>query len=409
MSIFTDLAETFSEQTAIESLPVIGFEMNSLDSPFLIMKLAIAGGGVGCYVDRPTVDGYRVGMTALSGRGAKWLHEVFVTSTHLEWTSEGREIQTTARDIAEGELEHAIHTAITTAYTIRFREESGQFGSGTIAPMFWSAGLLNMGDWIGPILVRKMTGRIPVPFDRAGIGPRSLYTIGSILGWINRSNIDVWGSGLIEPLNPKQIADKSKLKGVAIHAVRGKLTRDNVADSLSWEVPPIFGDPALLLPRYIKGHDKDSGPAFVAHHRHRTAIAKLPGVRMVDVRADVKDVAREISRSSVVFSTALHGIILAQAYEVPWVWIKLEDSPLWGGDFKFMDFFSTLRAETFPSVRTTLDGLSKLDIQDLTRLADLPSLDVDLDKLHDSIPLEPIKTPNNTPNIKRQSTHWFRH
>lgn len=51
----------------------------------------------------------------------------------------------------------------------------------------------------------------------------------------------------------------------------------------------------------------------------------------------------QIVSSELCISSSLHGLIIAQAYGVPWVWLNLVEQPLDGHDFKFEDFFSTLK------------------------------------------------------------------
>jgi hypothetical protein len=57
---------------------------------------------------------------------------------------------------------------------------------------------------------------------------------------------------------------------------------------------------------------------------------------------DVEVVVRHIRDASLVISSSLHGIIVAQAYGRPWVWWRDNRGLLHGGDFKFEDFFSSI-------------------------------------------------------------------
>lgn len=162
------------------------------------------------------------------------------------------------------------------------------------------------------------------------------------------------GSGLIKALTPDEIETRAKLTGVKIHAVRGRLTKAELINTLGWDVPDVFGDPGLLLPDFVKPDDSLHGDVVcVPHYVHRSAVLSgNPKIRVSDVRLQVSHVAKEIAGASVVISSSLHGLIVAQAYGVPWVWLDVEDQQLTGGDFKFNDFFHVWTAPRFHASRS---------------------------------------------------------
>ena len=65
--------------------------------------------------------------------------------------------------------------------------------------------------------------------------------IGSILAHASKNSI-VWGSGIIDQNHPVEKAD--------FRAVRGPKTRERLL-ALGYKCPEIYGDPALLLPKYF--------------------------------------------------------------------------------------------------------------------------------------------------------------
>ncbi len=197
---------------------------------------------------------------------------------------------------------------------------------------------INFGDWIGPYLFEKLTGRRPHFRDarKRRLGAYHL-TCGSILGHIRQSGqAIVWGSGAIKP-DARFPAPK------IIHAVRGPLSRE-ICTRLGYSCPEVYGDPGILLPRFytprLKTRTQRLG--IVPHFKDFDLASALFGnredVRIIDVRRDVEPVVDDIASCDAVVSSSLHGIIIAQAYGVPAARIVLSDKVI-GGSFKFDDYF----------------------------------------------------------------------
>lgn len=208
--------------------------------------------------------------------------------------------------------------------------------------------------------------------------------------------MDVWGSGLMRPFEKDEIAERKALRGIRVHAVRGTLTQNCVSDQIGWSVPDVFGDPALLLPGlYSPTVESTNMIAFVPHGIHRAHLSRQERaeVCVVDVRRDFRDVVDEIASCRAVVSTSLHGIVIAQAYGIPWVWLQVRDRPLMGGRFKFDDFFTNLSGSEPAETSVTSDSLSALDVQSVAQSVALPSTTVDLSALASALPLTPLTAP----------------
>lgn len=259
---------------------------------------------------------------------------------------------------------------------------------------FWWDRKANFGDAVGPWLAAALTNRNIVnvrptkekPIPAQG---RATALVGSIIHMINREDMDIWGAGLMRPLTAK--SPLRKFKGIRVHAVRGHLTRHELQTKLGWEVPEVLGDPALLLPRHYTPRPRlNTEPkiAFVPHMSHRPRFKTVDDhvFDVVDVREDLTLVVDAIANSAACVSTSLHGLIVAQTYGVPWVWLNITDAELGGGDFKFRDFFSTLRGSTPARVDVTLAELSELDLTAVARRCSLPELNIDLDALEAALP-----------------------
>lgn len=238
-------------------------------------------------------------------------------------------------------------------------------------PLTWCYGR-NWGDALSPVLVRLLSGK-PV-FHLEGLHHDRYLVIGSILEGANETT-EVWGSGFIR--------EDGKVIGRprAVHAVRGPLTRALLLKQ-GIECPEIYGDPALLLPhffnpnvtkRYSVGivpHYIDKGCAWLKQHRTN------PQVLILDIESDIMDFVREIKSCEVILSSSLHGLICADAYGVPNVWVQFSDDVV-GGDFKFRDYRLSIGAEDPKPLRVT----EKTELMFAARKAVRRPMNIDLRKL----------------------------
>lgn len=257
---------------------------------------------------------------------------------------------------------------------------------------FWWDNRSNFGDAVGPWLVERITGKSPVNSRRVKHEGPTMLAVGSIIGHLDRDHANLWGTGLMGALSEDRIKRLRGYGDVKVHAVRGRHTAQELRSSLGWEVPDVYGDPALLLPRFYSPRRSAASAgsvAVVAHYAHTKHFpASAPdGVHMVDVAQGLERVVDEIASADSVISTSLHGIIVAQAYGVPWVWLRVDDHQLGGDQFKFNDFFSTLSTHEPARRDVTKDQVKALDFVSLAREAVLPVLSISLDDLLTAFPL----------------------
>lgn len=168
-----------------------------------------------------------------------------------------------------------------------------------------------------------------------------LVAIGSILSRLKESfftkTVQVWGTGFIEAV------EKHKTRHV-IHAVRGKKTAELLANV---EVKA-FGDPGLLCDQLLPGH-KNIPKAFnlglVPHYKDienpaiQAFVRENPDTTIIDVFSDTLPFLEKLASCRFILSSSLHGLIAADALEIPNGWLKLS-SKIVGEDFKFHDYYS---------------------------------------------------------------------
>lgn len=199
---------------------------------------------------------------------------------------------------------------------------------------FWWDGHPNFGDGLTPWLLPRYG---IVPFHTSA-PEASLVGVGSVLEMVPEGHRGaVWGAGL---MNDASYA----LPHARFLAVRGRLTRARLGlgDGV------VLGDPGLLISSHVSRRAPEVVLAAVPHGMHaghpafRALAERNPGdVRVVDVRQSPAHVARRIAGAAAVVTSSLHGLVYADSFGIPAVWVTL-DPPLRGGEFKFYDYESVI-------------------------------------------------------------------
>jgi pyruvyltransferase len=197
----------------------------------------------------------------------------------------------------------------------------------------------NWGDALNPLLINGLTGRRVIKSNRVvNLRRDPVYAVvGSILDNAWERHLVVWGSGF------KHAGATVQREPRVVHAVRGPLTRDRLLQ-LGISCPRVFGDPALLYPQiYRPARQTRYALGIVPHyvdsaHPLLAPFEESPDVLIIDVTGGVNHVVDAIHQCSVIASSSLHGIIAAEAYGIPAVWVQLSDR-IAGWPFKFRDYY----------------------------------------------------------------------
>lgn len=281
-----------------------------------------------------------------------------------------------------------VHWLISRISEVAYEKFSSIRSSDTEVPTYWWNGRVNFGDLIGPMLVKKISGRNVVNMKDNDDPRPSLVTVGSVLNLMERENIDIWGTGLIAPLHAKSIENLRRVNPNRIHAVRGWKTYKELTEKMGWIVPRIFGDPALLLPRfYAPGSIENLNITVIPHYLHANLFNELSDdFNIINVEDSAENVISSIANSKSVVSTSLHGIIVAQAYGVPWTWLRISDKTLAGDQFKFEDFFTVLDRSRVSESHVSSGSIGNLVIGNAATSASLPTNKFSFNALLDAFP-----------------------
>lgn len=193
--------------------------------------------------------------------------------------------------------------------------------------LFW-IGDRNFGDALNPLLYSAMTGK---DVTRHTSSPKVL-AIGSVLSKANPGDT-IWGTGAISAHT-----DLSLTPDTTILALRGPLSAALV-NAIGIPTPKTYGDPALLLPNFIKANEKTATIGYSPHHRDYSTDIQLPkGTVKIDTWGDTRSVLEQVTSCKLIVSSSLHGIVVAEAYGIPAVWVEVSDRVA-GRGFKFYDYY----------------------------------------------------------------------
>lgn len=232
---------------------------------------------------------------------------------------------------------------------IKWREN----GEKPLIAYWYKRGGGNWGDVLNPILIQNISGKEPVFVDEIiNLKNEPVYSVvGSILGLHANKNLIVWGSGFISSSSQfKEIPRK-------ICAVRGPLTRDSIIKQ-NIECPEIYGDPALLYPLFYKPVvNKKYQLGIIPHYiDQKNSILNNfkdnPEVLIIDITAGINEVVDNICMCERIASSSLHGVIVADAYRIPSIWIEFSNKVL-GSGFKFFDYFMSVGRKNEKSLSMT--------------------------------------------------------
>lgn len=226
----------------------------------------------------------------------------------------------------------------------------------------------NFGDAISPMIVEMLSGDRVVHADTDKC---TLSSTGSVLwkvlaGYVRNKRTDplhVWGSGLMQPIR------LPLPEAVSVSAVRGPLTR--------YSLPGIgnipLGDPGLLA-RELFDHVptvKSTRIGLIPHQGEKDSpkiqalLDHIPGAETININGhDAKIIASNIKKCHFIISSSLHGIIVADSFGIPNIWLKLGDLHE-ASEYKFYDYFLSVDRPVKKYAAEDLLGNVREDIFDL--------------------------------------------
>ena len=168
----------------------------------------------------------------------------------------------------------------------------------------------------------------------------NIIAIGSYIH-MAKNNYFIFGSGVRKNDHNE---NEHNYKDLNVRAVRGPLTKKYLENKGIY-VKTIFGDPALLLPKFyipIKNNSIQNKIGLIPHksnyNRYLDKYDKSL-YYLINPMDDWKNVINSICSCKYIVSSSLHGLICSDAYNIPNLW--LDEYELEEGDFKFKDYFQS--------------------------------------------------------------------
>lgn len=250
------------------------------------------------------------------------------------------------------------------------------FDHNTVSINFFET-TMNWGDTINLYLLEKISGREPVV---APPTQQHILAVGSILRIANQNSI-VWGSGFISQKG------NIKYKPLKVCAVRGPLTRELLLKK-GIETPEIYGDPALLMPRFYNPKvQKKHKLGVIPHYRdiEHPVVKHLEqqGARILDITKSAEAFIDDLLECEHTISSSLHGLIASDSYGIPNQWITLKNE-LTGGTFKFQDYYHSI--EQTEQLPLAAEQLAQMSIEQIISKCNHKPITLDLDALLNAFP-----------------------
>lgn len=227
----------------------------------------------------------------------------------------------------------------------------------------------NLGDSLGEVIVDYFLKQKGLDINAKVSSTRHLYCVGSNIHGAYQ-DATIWGSGIFPPETKLDfILQKISHRKLDIRAVRGPLTK-KVLEDYGFQCPDVYGDPAILMPMIYSPSVKKNVqrlviPQFVKEREFRM---NHPNEKMISMNTnDYKSVIDEIVSSEIVYTSSLHGIILAESYGIPAIFFRSLPKKR---DFKYLDYYYST-GRTNIKIAESFEEALKMDplpLPDLTKL-----------------------------------------
>ena len=203
--------------------------------------------------------------------------------------------------------------------------------------------LQNFGDVLGKFLLNS---ELPEQSFVWSIPSKAtLFSIGSIAETVLNSNstriANLWGTGFKSP----DFKQSKKNREFRVLALRGLYSKRNLEISSRYTV---LGDPGLLTSLHVTHppHSLKLSGLVIPHYSFYQSAERVEylselqqnGLRIINVGDNLNQIIDQIGSTSIVFSNALHPLIVADSLGIPAVRIVggLTDN----SEFKYADYLS---------------------------------------------------------------------
>lgn len=225
---------------------------------------------------------------------------------------------------------------------------------------------INIGDQLAPIIYNWMLEKKKITTKHAK-RIIHLMTVGSLIG-MKDFDATIWGSGIHCFGTVSSVIKNKKLVKYDIRAVRGPITKE-ILRKAGYSCSCTCGDPGVLMPLIYTPNNSTKRYVFsIIKHLSNEENVEYANAHSISVKtADYKRFIDEIVASECIISSSLHGLILAEAYGIPSIFLNENmDNEL----LKYYDwYFSTNRKSVLiaASIKEAMN-MTPMPLPDLTRM-----------------------------------------
>ena len=253
--------------------------------------------------------------------------------------------------------------------------------------VYWWNNKINFGDQLNKFIIEKLSGQ-KVNLINEYYNKLHYMCIGSILHFANKNTV-VWGSGLIS--NDKKYLPKSVPK--KIHSIRGPLTKQYLQKA-KINSPSIFGDPGLLINKMYSPKVKKKYILGIVPHYTQTddqiirSYKDKDNIKIISlINGDCIEVINQINECENIISSSLHGLIIADAYQIPNIWFEIKRgifrrNSVIGNGFKFHDYYESIKKKDIQCQHLK----KNIPIKEIIKMCKINTLNIDLEILESSCP-----------------------
>lgn len=242
---------------------------------------------------------------------------------------------------------------------------------------YWKS-KVNVGDMLAPVIYDYMLKKNGL--SKNAIVPKRVHlmTVGSLIGLMPFDAV-IWGTGIHRVNITKNLIHNRKKINYDIRAVRGPVTKF-IMDILGYQCPETFGDPAILMKLIYQPKDiKKEYDISVIYHLFHKNLNKQENLHYIDTQtSDYKFFINEIMKSKLIISSSLHGIILAETYGIPAIFLSegMEEEII-----KYFDWYYSTDRYNIKIAKSLSDAL-KMEPMEIPNLKEMRN------NLMDSFPID---------------------
>lgn len=217
----------------------------------------------------------------------------------------------------------------------------------------------NFGDEMTKWILRRVTNKKlkSVSCNYQG----KLLSIGSVMHYAKNDDY-IWGTGVNGKIKTNtNTYISNKINRLNIHAVRGEKTKQ-ILIKHGLKCPDVFGDPGLLFshlyPEFKAKPIKNNIKIFSHYHDKKffesEEFNQVNKISIIHADWSFEKILNEILECEFLISTALHGLIIADSFNIPNRYMRVTESEHL---LKFDDYYSGTNRHTYKYARTVNESL----------------------------------------------------